>query len=321
MSSAEQRSSDRICRLDLPNPFSVPWTTAHIRASSYGVSYTFISETRFRRQMGVAGRMRLVEFALKPLADAGNLTAAALDARASGNLHSKASRKIKTELTEMSRFIFGLDDDLKSCYAALRSTNRISRLVKRYRGLRIVKTPSIYESLLITILGQQVSVAAAHSIRLRLMESLGDTIVYNGVKYLGMPPPKRLADTGEARLKDLGVSRQKARYLIEMSQRVADGRLNRKSLLSASCEEAMEKLIEIPGVGRWTAEIVAMRGLGFPDLFPAGDLGLQVAAQKVFEMGHRPSEKELRDIAGQWEGWRSYAAFYLWMTLMESGYA
>lgn len=271
--------------------------------------------------MRVDGRMRLVEFVLKPTGDAGNLTATILDSRAIGNSRSNASRKIRNDLTRMSRFIFGMDDDLKSCYATLRYTDRISHLVKRYRGLRIVKTPSLYESLLITILGQQVSVAAAQSIRLRLMESLGDTIVYKGIKHLGIPRPEHLANAGEAKLKELGVSRQKARYLTEISQRIADGRINRKSFLGASRRQTLEKLIELPGVGRWTAEIVAMRGLGFPDVFPAGDLGLQVAAQKVFDMDHRPTEKELRGIADQWEGWRSYAAFYLWMTLMESGYA
>ena len=58
-----------------------------------------------------------------------------------------------------------------------------------------------------------------------------------------------------------------------------------------------------------------MRGLGRHDIFPAGDLGLQVAVQELWGMPERPSEKALRKIAGRWKGWRSYAAFYLWMTL------
>jgi DNA-3-methyladenine glycosylase II len=203
----------------------------------------------------------------------------------------------------------------------LSRTPQIYRLVKRYRGLRIVKTPNLYESLLITILGQQVSVASAQSQRRRLMKTFGDAIEFDGQQYFGVPEPERLADAGERRLREIGISRQKAHYLVEMARRTAEERVSRHSLHGVPCEQAMEKLMEIPGVGRWTAEIVVMRGLGFQDVFPAGDLGLQVAVERVFGFEHRPSEKELRDFASRWEDWRSYAAFYLWMTLMEGGYA
>ena len=84
---------------------------------------------------------------------------------------------------------------------------------------------------------------------------------------------------------------------------------------SLSDEEAGDRLGEIKGVGRWTAEIVLMRGLGRPDIFPAGDLGLQAAVQELWGLSERPPEKAVREIAERWAGWRSYAAFYLWMIL------
>jgi DNA-3-methyladenine glycosylase II len=116
-------------------------------------------------------------------------------------------------------------------------------------------------------------------------------------------------------LREQGLSRQKSTYLLEVANRAAAGELGRERFATLSDEDAIRRLCEIKGVGRWTAEIVLMRGLGRPDVFPAGDLGLQAALQELRGMRKRPSEKALRKIAERWAGWRSYAAFYLWMTL------
>ena len=112
-----------------------------------------------------------------------------------------------------------------------------------------------------------------------------------------------------------GLSRQKSAYLLEIAHRAAAGELDREAFATLSDEDAIKRLCEIKGVGRWTAEIALMRGLGRNDVFAAGDLGLQVAVQELRGMRKRPSEKALRKIAERWKGWRSYAAFYLWMTL------
>ena len=309
------------CSLKLPSPFSIKWVTAHVRTSSYGVPYTILSGNRLRRLMKPAGSLGLVDYDFDAGGKTDRLHIAVRDAADTTRFEENKIREIRSDLKTAAHFIFGFDDDLKRCYTVLRRTPELRAMVKRYRGLRIVKTPDLYESLLITILGQQVSVASAQSQRRRLMETFGRAICIEDQTYLSMPEPDRLADAGEKGLRSIGVSRQKTRYLLEIAGRIADGRLDRPGLMKMSCEAAMERLMEIPGVGRWTAEIAAMRGLGFQDVFPAGDLGLQVAAQKAFGMTDRPTEKELRDLARQWEGWRSYAAFYLWMTLMEGGYA
>jgi DNA-3-methyladenine glycosylase II len=280
-----------------------------------------MSEIKLRRLIPLDGALRLIDYRLPEKGAGGRLQATVLDNSKSKGSKTRKFPGVRKELIKQTRFIFGLDDDLKSCYAVFRRFPRIHRLSKRYRGLRIVKTPNLYESLLITILGQQVSVSAAQSQRKRLMQALGETIVFQGQPHLGVPAPERLVEAGEAGLRKLGISRQKSRYLVEIAQRTADGRISSSALEGMSCKEAMERLMETPGIGRWTAEIAAMRGIGFPDVFPAGDLGLQVAAQKVFDLPDRPSENQLRDLAVEWEGWRSYAAFYLWMTLMEGGYA
>ncbi|MDP6777837.1 MAG: DNA-3-methyladenine glycosylase [Candidatus Latescibacteria bacterium] len=295
----------------LRKPYSVEWVLAHIRASSYGVPYTDCGGDRLRRVVEVVGETGLVEFGFH----AGDGGIGHLDVRVlDGDLEHRSER-----LEELARFIFGVDDDLSTCYRVLNRDARMKTLVARYRGLRLVKAPSLYEALLITVLGQQVSVYSAQSVRRRLMEHLSLAVDHAGTTYRGIPDAERLAESSAEALRDLGVSRQKARYLVEIARREAEGELQREAVAGLPDAEAMDVLQEIPGVGRWTAEIVLMRGDGRMDLFSAGDLGLQVAAQKAFGLTERPTEEQLREMAEAWSGWRSYAAFYLWMTLMEAG--
>ena len=296
-------------RIELTEPYSAEWVLAHIRSSSYGVPYTDSGENRVRRLVDVDGETGLVEFAFmggggKP----GCLEVRALDGPSRGNV---------SRLDEIARFIFGVDDDLGSCYEVLDRDAGMKPLTARFRGLRLVQAPSLYEALLIAILGQQVSVHSAQSVRRRLMEQLGREIEYEGQSYRGIPVAERLGEMSAEDLRNFGVSRQKARYLAEIAQREVGGKLRREAIVGLSDAEAMEVLQEIPGVGRWTAEIALMRGDGRTDIFPTGDVGPQVAAQKLFGLAERPSEESLRGMAEAWKGWRSYAAFYLWMTLME----
>lgn len=282
---------------------------------------TFLSESRFRRLLKISGTVKLVEYKFVSGTRGRKLQAAILNAPESKDPQKQPALHEKTELRSASRFIFGIDDDLEAAYTVLCRSSRIRNLVHRYHGLRLIKAPDLYESLLITILGQQVSVTAAQSQRRRLMTTFGEKIRFEDQDYYGMPDPERVTDIGESGLRDIGFSRQKARYVIEAAREISAGRLNPQSFHDKPYGWVIERLMEIPGIGKWTAEIVAMRGLGFQDVFPAGDLGLQVAAQRTFGMANRPSEAELRELSNRWKGWRSYAALYLWMTLMEDGHA
>ena len=191
----------------------------------------------------------------------------------------------------------------------------MKRMLAHCRGLRMIRTPDLYEALMIAVVNQQVSVAAAESIRRRLYAGLGDRLTRDGVTYLGCPRPRRLLTARTGELRALGLSRQKARYVREVAERAVTGALDPAVFDDLDDESAITRLGEIPGVGRWTAEVVLMRGLGRADVFPAGDLGLVVAAQRVLERKDRPSEDELRAMAERWRGWRSYGALYLWRSL------
>jgi DNA-3-methyladenine glycosylase II len=302
--------------IQMPERFSVEGMFNHIRTSSYGVPYSFADRHVLRRPLWLNGTPSVAEF---DLSQAGTMEIRLLSRQGRTARPSRINAARLDSLAMQARFLWGLDDNAEPHYAAMSSDPHIARLLERFGPLRIVRTPDMYEALLVTVIGQQVSVQAAQSVRRRLIRNMG-TRVAAGItpgceEYYLYPTPRQLIEADESVLRQQGVSRQKSTYLREIAARAAAGELDRKAFAMLSDEEAIERLCEIKGVGRWTAEIALMRGLGRPDVFAAGDLGLQAAVQELWGMRERPSENTLRDIAERWRGWRSYAAFYLWMTL------
>jgi DNA-3-methyladenine glycosylase II len=155
-------------------------------------------------------------------------------------------------------------------------------------------------SLLRTIVGQQVSVAAAASIWSRLEDLLGE----------GLPPEALLAADFDT-LRGCGLSRQKQGYARSLCELVVSGALDLASLPSDD-EEAIASLTHIKGIGRWSAEIYLLFAEGRPDIWPAGDLGVQAGLHKLLGLEARPSEKETRALAETWRPHRGAAAIFTW---------
>ena len=302
--------------IPLPKCFNVEWMLNHIRTSSYGVPYRFVNDNVLRRPLWLAGVPNVAEF---DLSQAGTMGLRLVALRGHAARPGKQKAALFDELTTQTLFVWGLDDDATDLDKLMVSDRDLAPLLERFGTLRIVRAPDLYEALLVAVIGQQVSVQAAQSIRRRLMQNLGTRVTVDNalgqeIHYL-YPTPKQMIKSGELGLREQGLSRQKTRYLLEIANLAATGELDRDAFAALSDEDAIRRLCEIKGVGRWTAEIALMRGLGRNDVFAAGDLGLQVAVQELRRMRKRPSEKALRKIAEHWKGWRSYAAFYLWMTL------
>ncbi len=152
-----------------------------------------------------------------------------------------------------------------------------------------------FAALLDAIVSQQVSVAAADAIWGRL-------------KAAGLTGPRKIMWATDDDLRACGLSRQKIRYARELA---ASG-IRYPQLRDATTDEVIEQLIEVPGIGRWTAEIYAMFSLGRADVFAPGDLALQEAARILFELEDRPSERALRIQSEAWAPWRGVAARLLW---------
>jgi len=299
--------------LPLPRPFHVTRTLSFLRHSSLRTPYQFVEARRVRRLVRLDGRPLVVEFGF-PAASRSRLEVTVVREGA-GRRRRMTVPPPGPALRRLATAVWSLNDDLRCCYRILGHDPVMAPLLKRCRGLRMIRTPDVYEALMIAVVNQQLSVASAEAIRRRLNEALGDRIVVDGITYTGPPSPRRLLAAAPATLRTLGLSRQKIRYVLEIAARAAAGHLDSGRFEMLDDEAAIARLMEIPGVGRWTAEIVLMRALGRADVFPAGDLGLVVAMQRLLGRKARPTEEALRTMAEHWRGWRSYGALYLWSSL------
>jgi DNA-3-methyladenine glycosylase II len=177
----------------------------------------------------------------------------------------------------------------------VRAEPRFARVAAIAPVLPLRRHADGFAALLDAITGQQVSVAAANAIWAR-MEAAGLTA-----------GPAILAATDDA-LRAVGFSRQKARY----ARALAASGIDYDGLRQLPDDAVIRRLVTVPGIGSWTAEIYAMFALGRADAFAPGDLALQEAARDLFDLPARPSEKELRAMSMAWSPWRSVAARALW---------
>ncbi len=157
-----------------------------------------------------------------------------------------------------------------------------------------------FRTLIQIILEQQVSLASAASMFARLRE--------NVVPF----QPARMIELGEAHLKSLGLTRQKTAYCLHLAQSVRDKRLNLSQLSRMSDAEAKSVLMELKGIGSWSADIYLLMALGRYDIWPANDLALAIAVTKLKRLPRRPDSNRLTEMAEAWRPYRSVAARMLW---------
>lgn len=164
------------------------------------------------------------------------------------------------------------------------------------RPLPMRLRPEGFAALLWIIVGQQVSTASAAAI-------------FGRVEAAGLTTPEAMALASEDDLRACGLSRPKMRY----ARALAESGLDFPALRGLPTEEVIARLVALPGIGRWSAEIYAMFSLGHADVMAGGDLALQESARMLFDLPKRPSERALRALAEPWAPWRSVAAQALWV--------
>ena len=161
------------------------------------------------------------------------------------------------------------------------------------------------------IVGQQISVQAGDAILTRVADRLAVPAAADAAGHYGFEPQHFLASTPEV-LHRAGLSRAKARYVLDLAARVEDGRLDLERLANLSDEAAVAELVTVKGIGRWTAELYLLFSLGRSDILPAGDLGIRQAVQRLDRLPDIPDEGAVRRRGACWQPYRSLAALYLW---------
>ncbi len=177
----------------------------------------------------------------------------------------------------------------------------LSRLVAQYGEPPLWERPEGFVTLVRVIFEQQVSLESAATLFTRL-----DASVAGGMQ------PQPILTVGVHGLRALGVTRQKAAYLVALAEHVTDGRLDLQALSTLPDDDVLVALQRVPGIGPWTAQVYLLFALGRLDAWPPGDLALHKALQHAHELTRAPSSREAAQMAEAWSPWRAVAARILW---------
>lgn len=183
-------------------------------------------------------------------------------------------------------------------------------LVQGHEGAHLPQTATVWESLMWAIVGQQVNLPFAYRLRRVLVELCGEP-ARNGLRR--HPTAEQVATLDYGDLTSRQFSRSKAQYVIDTARLVATGSLPLETFPSREPSEVEEMLLNVRGVGIWTANYVMMRGCAFPDCVPAGDSALSASLRDYLQLDHRPDGHETRTLMQRFAPWRSLATFHLWL--------
>jgi DNA-3-methyladenine glycosylase II len=230
---------------------------------------------------------------------------------------TKPSRKwVRASVARYVREWFDLDTDLAAFYEMAESDALLNRAITSFYGLRLMGIPDLFEALCWGIIGQQINLTFAYTLKRRLVENFGRYVESDGEPYWIFPTPEVIAGLTVEDLVGLRMTVKKCEYLITIAQLIVEGSLSKTKLIETGSHTLAEKmLVKIRGIGPWTANYVLMRCLRFPSAFPIDDVGLHNALKYLMGSEKKPTKEEILQLSANWTGWESYATFYLWRFL------
>ena len=226
------------------------------------------------------------------------------------------SKKVREEVNLYIRDWFDLDTDLKPFYEMAKNDLLLQKSIVEFYGLRNIGIPDLFEAIAWGILGQQINLTYAYTLKRRLVETFGSQVEWKGHQYWIFPEAKDIAKLTVEDLAPLKMTVKKCEYLIGVAKLIAEGSLSKSLIMGTrDFKEAEKMLVNIRGIGPWTANYVLMRCLRFPNAFPIADVGLHNAIKHVTGAKEKPTKEEIMELAAPWKGWESYVTFYLWRHL------
>lgn len=181
----------------------------------------------------------------------------------------------------------------------------MKRIIKQVGPFKQPVIRDRYLALVRSIISQQISGAAARTIQRRLFDEIAPAKV----------EPEAILKFSIDDLRRLGISRQKATYVLDLSGKVADGTVDLKDIGRKSDQEVIQSLTQIKGIGVWTAQMFLMFSLARLDVFPHGDLGIQNGIEKNYPIRGKLTKEKMCRIAQPWSPYSTVASWYLWRSL------
>ena len=179
------------------------------------------------------------------------------------------------------------------------------RLISALGPCRLQTQPDGFQMLVRSITSQQISSAAARAIRRRL----------EGLVAPDPLSPQAVLAVGEARMRGVGYSKQKASYLISLTSEVVERGLDLASLADLDDDDVIARLTRVRGIGVWTAQMFLIFSLGRPDVLPYGDLGVRQALRQFHDLAKLPGKRQCTELAAPWRPYASVASWYCWRSV------
>ncbi|NQW22916.1 MAG: DNA-3-methyladenine glycosylase 2 family protein [SAR202 cluster bacterium] len=212
-------------------------------------------------------------------------------------------------------WLLGVDQDLAPFYELGRADKAMSGLIDEFYGLHLPHTATVFEALILAVLGQQISTSVARIIRTLLIETFGPSAEFDGVTYYAFPRPASIWASSPAELHTMKLTQRKSEYVHGLAGSALDNGVGLEGLDSLTDQQIVEKLVALRGVGLWTAQWVLIRAVGRPDALPLGDLALRRVVSRLFTDGEDVTDVQVEDIAQRWSPYRTFATVYLFSAL------
>ena len=213
--------------------------------------------------------------------------------------------------------IFSFQDDLKEFYSSVRSDPIMNQLISRYYGTRIFHTRDFFESAIIAILEQQISVQVAAKLRERIVQKFGrGPIEYDGMVFRSFPTPLDFLGISVEEIGSIGMSMNKAKAIHHLANALIEGKFQSQCLSPQSIEQSIKKLISLPGIGSWSAQYILTRGLAWDNMVAYSDLGIRKAIGYYYKKGQSVTVEESREFFEHFSPWKHIAGYYFLMDLI-----
>jgi DNA-3-methyladenine glycosylase II len=210
---------------------------------------------------------------------------------------------------------FDLDNDLTPFYELAAKDRVLKPVVAKFRGYRIVGMPDLFESMAWAIIGQQINLGFAHTLKQRFVETFGTSYRFKGETYYLFPSPRDVVRATDEQLLKLQFSRQKSLYIRTLGEAFASGTISKEYIGSLDFHTARQKLMALKGIGNWTANYALMKTFRYKEAFPLEDAGVHNAIKKLKRLETKPTLEEVKKFYKRYAGWEAYATLYLWKSL------
>ena len=217
--------------------------------------------------------------------------------------------------TDRVSWLLGVDQSLAPFYELGRADQAMAGLVEQFYGLHLPHTASVFEALVLAVLGQQISTNVARIIRTLLIETFGPSAEFDGETYYAFPRPASIWASSPAELHTMKLTQRKSEYVHGLAGSALDPEMGLECLEELTDREIVEKLVALRGVGMWTAQWALIRAVGRPDALPLGDLALRRVVSRLFMDGEDVNDAKVEEIAQRWSPYRTYATVYLFSAL------